>query len=298
MAEYRQCEFHLLRYVPDAVKDEFVNLGVVLLETGEDPALPPKEGGRTGHPAPNSGQLFTDVRFTRDWRRVRCLDPEVDVELLEGFEGELRRMLQSRAAEVINYRGPMSRREWLLRLLEEGLSNTLQITPAKAVLTESPSVELGKLAQMYLESSRHERRAQSGRRVIYAAMREAFEHSGVWALGRRDIALANYGAKGDPLKIDFGYRPNGVIKMFQAVSLETDVDAAKVLAFSYPSLREGLRRAENAGSELTAVVEDGLRREEDAIGFALATLQASEIRVAAVSEMPSYAERARVEMGI
>jgi hypothetical protein len=280
MAEYRQCEFYLLRYVPDAVKDEFVNLGVVLLETGEGDGV------------------FTDVRFTRDWRRVRCLDPEVDVELLESFEGELRRMLQSRAAEVINYRGPMSRRDWLLRLLEDGLSNTLQITPAKAVLTENPSVELGKLAQIYLESSRHERRAQSGRRVIYAAMREAFEGAGVWALGRRDIALANYGAKGDPLKIDFGYRPNGVIKMFQAVSLEADVNAAKVLAFSYPTLRDGLRRAENAGSELTAVIEDGLNRGDEAIGFALATLAASEIRVAGVSEMAGIAERARVEMGI
>ena len=276
MAEYRQCEFYLLRYVPDAVKDEFVNLGVVLLETGE--------GG------------FTDVRFTRDWRRVRCLDPDVDVELLESFEGEMRRMLQSRSAEVINYRGPMSRREWLLRLLEEGLSNTLQITPAKAVLTESPEKELGELARTYLESEAHARRAQSGRRVIYAAMREAFEGAGVWGVGRRDIALANYGAKGAPRKIEFGYRPNGVIKMFQAVSLETDVDAAKVLAFSYPALREGLRRAENAGSELTAVVEDGLNRGDDAIGFALATLAGSEIRVAAVSEMPAYAERARVEM--
>ena len=280
MADYRQCEFYLLRYVPDAVKDEFVNLGVVLLETGE------------------GDSVFTDVRFTRDWRRVRCLDPDVDVELLESFEGELRRMLQSRAAEVINYRGSTSRRDWLLRLLEDGLSNTLQITPAKAVLTESPEKELGVLARAYLESEAHARRAQSGRRVIYAAMREAFETAGVWALGRRDIALANYGAKGDPLKIDFGYRPNGVIKMFQAVSLETDVDAAKVLAFSYPTLREGLRRAENADSELTAVVEDGLRREDEATGFALATLAASEIRVAAVGEMPAYAERARVEMGV
>jgi hypothetical protein len=293
MAEYRQCEFYLLRYVPDAVKDEFVNLGVVLLETGEDPALPPKEGGRTGHP---TSELFTDVRFTRDWRRVRCLDPEADVELLESFEGELRRMLQSRAAEVINYRGPMSRRDWLLRLLEDGMSGALRITPAKAVLTENPVAELGKLAQMYLESGRHERRVQSGRRVIYAAMREAFESAGVWALGRRDIALANYRAKGDPLKIDFGYRPNGVIRMFQAVSLESDVDAAKVLAFSYPTLREGLRRAENASSDLTAVVEDGLNRGDEAIGFALATLAAGEIRVATMSEMPGIAERARVEM--
>jgi hypothetical protein len=278
MAEYKQCEFYLLRYVPDAVKDEFVNLGVVLLETGEG--------------------AFTDVRFTRDWRRVRCLDPDADVELLESFEGEVRGMLQSRVAEVINYRPPMSRREWLLKLLEDGMSNALQITPAKAVLTESPEKELGELARTYLESDARGRRAQSGRRVIYAAMREAFEGVGVWALGRRDIALANYGSKGDPLKIDFGYRPNGVIKMFQAVSLETDVDAAKVLAFSYPALREGLRLADSAGSELTAVVEDGLKRNDDAVGFALATLAASEIRVAAVSEMPAYAERARLEMGI
>jgi hypothetical protein len=291
MAEYRQCEFYLLRYVPDAVKDEFVNLGVVLLET--DPTLSQrtrKDG------APESDRLFTDVRFTRDWRRVRCLDPDVDVELLESLEGEMRRMLQSRAAEVINYRGPISRREWLLRLLEEGLSNTLQITPAKAVLTENPAAELGKLAQMYLESQARERRAVAGRRVIYRAMREAFESAGVWALGRQDIAVATYGAKGDPLRIDFGYRPNGVIKMFHSVSLETDVDAAKVLAFSYPTLREGLLRAESAGSELTAVVEDGLRREDDAIGFALATLAASEIRVAAVSEMAGIAEQARVEL--
>jgi hypothetical protein len=278
MAEYRQCEFYLLRYVPDAVKDEFVNLGVVLLETGD------------------VNSAFTDVRFTRDWRRVRCVDPDADVELLESFEGELRRMLQSGASEVINYRGPMSRRDWLLRLLEEGLSNTLQITPAKAVLTESPVQELGELARTYLESEARGRRAQSGRRVIYRAMRDAFETAGVWAIGRQDIALANYGAKGDPLKIDFGYRPNGVIKMFQSVSLEADLDAAKVLAFSYPALREGLRKAESASSELTAVVEDSLNRDDEAIGFALATLAASEIRVAAVSEMPAYAERARVEM--
>ena len=78
MADFKQCEFFLLRYVPDVVKGEFVNVGVVLLEDGD--------GG------------FTDVRFTRDWRRVRCLDPEVDIELLESYEAELRRLLQSRAA--------------------------------------------------------------------------------------------------------------------------------------------------------------------------------------------------------
>src|ERR1039458_2332077 len=50
-----QCEFFLLRYVPDAVKDEFVNLGVVLYEPGK---------------AGSAQAGFADVRFTRDWRRV------------------------------------------------------------------------------------------------------------------------------------------------------------------------------------------------------------------------------------
>ena len=46
MAERKQLEFFLLRYVPDAVKDEFVNIGVVMVETGA------KDGG------------FAEVRFT------------------------------------------------------------------------------------------------------------------------------------------------------------------------------------------------------------------------------------------
>ena len=70
MKERRQCEFFLLRYVPDAVKEEFVNVGVVLLESS---------GG------------WADVRFTKDWKRVRCLDPDADVEMLEGLEQEIKR---------------------------------------------------------------------------------------------------------------------------------------------------------------------------------------------------------------
>ena len=99
MPSYKHCDFFLLRYVPDVVKGEFVNLGVVLLEEGD------------------SG--FTDVRFLRDWRRLRGLDPEADIELLESYEAELRRLLQSRAPEVINYRGPMSRRDWLLAQIRD-----------------------------------------------------------------------------------------------------------------------------------------------------------------------------------
>ena len=74
--ERRACEFHLLRYVPDAVRNEYVHIGVILREQGS------RGGAR-------------EVQFTRDWRRVRCLDPEADTALLEGMESELRRRFQA-----------------------------------------------------------------------------------------------------------------------------------------------------------------------------------------------------------
>ncbi len=278
MASYKQCEFFLLRYVPDVVKGEFVNVGVALLEQGDDG--------------------FTDVRFTRDWRRVRCLDPDADLELLESYEAEFRRLLQSRLPEVINYRGPMSRRVWLLALMQESFAGTLEMAPMSAVLAESPQAEIGKLAQTYLESALRGHRAQSGRRIIYNAMRDAFEQAGVWqaASMRKDIPVAQYTRPGDPLKIDCGYKPNGVLHLFHAVSLATDVNSAKVLAYTYSDMREALHGAEHAMSDLTAITEDELDLQDEGVAFALATLQASDITIARVADMPDIAERARIDL--
>ena len=229
---------------------------------------------------------------------MRGLDPEADIELLESYESELRRLLQSRLPETINYRGPMSRRDWLLAQIRDSFSGALEITPMAAVLTESPQAELGKLAQMYLESERYAQRAQSGRRVIYTAMRDAFEKAG--RIGqlpemRKDISVAQYTRKGDPLKIDCGYRPNGVLHLFHAVSLATDVNSAKVLAFSYTE-REALHVAENAISDLTAITEDELDPHDEAVAFALATLQDSHITVAKLGDLPHIAEHARIAL--
>ena len=285
MADFRQCEFFLLRYVPDVVKGEFVNVGVALLEQGDDG--------------------FTDVRFTRDWRRVLCLDPDADFELLGSYEAELRRLLQSRLPEIINYRGPMSRRAWLLALMQESFAGTLEMAPMSAILTESPRAEIGKLAQLYLESAPRDlesapraHRDQSGRRKIYNAMRDAFEQAGVWqaASMRKDIPVAQYTRPGDPLKIDCGYRPNGVLHLFHAVSLAADVNAAKVLAYTYSDMRDNLHSAEHAMSDLTAITEDELDLQDEGVAFALATLQANDITVAKVSAMPDIAERARIDL--
>lgn len=285
MANLRQCEFYVLRYVPDVVKGEFVNIGVVLLETGE-------------------GE-FTDLRLTRDWRRVRCIDPGVDIALLEALEQDLRGKLKSRVPEIVNYKAPMSRRDWLLEQIETSWAGTLQMTPATGVLTESPEAEIGVLAGAYLESPARGRqgRGARGRMAIYNAMRGTFEEAGVWALMQKDIAAEKFTRPGDPFKVDCGYQPNGVLHMFHALSLaeqvgSAQVNAAKALAFSYTEMKEGLIVKSHLESDLTAIVEDGLDVNDTSIGFALATLAESEIQLARVAEMPAIAERVRVEMGL
>ena len=278
MAEKKQCEFFLLRYVPDAVKDEFVNIGVVLLETGEAGGAP-------------AG--FADLRFTADWSRVRCLDPAADVEMLEAVGADLRRGLSESGAS----------RDLLLKRINDSFSNTLQLSPVKSCLAESPHEELGRLAEMYLESRRgREEKTRAalarGRQAIFQSMRAAFEHAGVWQLPqmRKRIAVAQYTRPGDPLKLDCGYRPNGVVKLFHAVSLASEVDSAKVLAFSFPLIAASIRKKEKAKTELTAIVEDTLDRKDEAIAFALATFKGSHIAVAPQADLPRIAEAARREL--
>src|ERR1700678_964480 len=179
MAERIQLEFFLLRYVPDAVKGEFVNFGVVMVEASADRA------------SANEAR-FADVRFTRDWRRVRCLDPQADVEMLEALEREIRGQL----AEARD-------RETLLRRVEDSFSNVIQLSPAKGCLAEDPAREIETMASMYLEAAKvGGQRQASGRQRIWATMRGAFEQAGVWPLMRKSIAVAQYTHKGDPLKID------------------------------------------------------------------------------------------------
>lgn len=275
MTEKKQCEFFLLRYVPDAVKDEFVNIGVVLVEAGGSPAS------------------FADLRFTHDWSRVRCLDPTADVEMLAAVEADLREGLSGSAAN----------REALLKRINTSFSNTLQLSPVKACLAESPREELGRLAEMYLESRRgKEEKTRAalthGRAAIFQKMRAAFKHAGVWNLPqmRKRISVAQYTRPGDPLKLDCGYRPNGVVKLFHAVSLGTEPDSAKVLAFSFPQIAEGIRKKEKAKTELTAVVEDKLDSKDEAVAFALATFRSNHIVVAAAADLPRIAEAARREL--
>ena len=44
--------------------------------------------------------------------------------------------------------------EWLLKRMEDSFSNAIRLTPAKAVLADSPQEEIARLAEMYLERAK------------------------------------------------------------------------------------------------------------------------------------------------
>ena len=271
----RACEFQLLRYVPDAVRNEYVHIGVILREHGS--------------------QDGAEVRFTRDWRRVRCLDPDADTALLEGMESELKRRFQAEPDGG------------LMRLLTEALSLSVQMTEPKAYLAESIPAGVEELMRLYVEPPPREKVPRlSGRAAIQARMRTEFERAGVWELMRKRIAASEYTRPGDPLRIDVGYRPNGQIKMFHAVSLEPGVEMAKVLAFSASSLRAGVERVEKAELELTAVIEPWARlgatdaepERLEMYRFGVETMEEHQIRVLTTSDLGRVAETARRELRI
>jgi hypothetical protein len=280
MTEHKHCEFLLVRYVPDAVKGEFVNIGVIVLDTSRGNA---------------------EARFLRDWRQVLRLDPEADLEMLAAVTADIQQ----------NLTGGEGDRQRMLHLLNDSCANTIQVSEPKGLLTDSPARELECLLEMYVERVPQGRRRDSGARAaMVAKLCDAFTRAGVWRLMLKKIPVAPYTHEGDPFKIDCGYRPNGVLKLFHAMPLlpatpkagvrspVLSVDAAKVLAFSYPQIREGVARVLGVATELTAIVEEHLPHERQEIAFALATLQQNSILIATTGDLPRLAETARRELRV
>jgi hypothetical protein len=268
MAEKHKLEFFLLRYVPDAVKGEFVNFGVMALENGAD------------------GSRLIDVRFTKDWGRVLCLDPQADLDVLTGLLKDLRQEIGLTKDHVS-----------LLHRMEDSFSSVVQVSVIMPALTEKLTLtEIDDVAKMFLESPKIRRtREPAGRQKILETMRSEFKRTGVlrWM---NAVPVEPYTKAGDPFEFDFGYRVGGEIKLFHAVSMRASVDAAVMLASRYPKIAPEMEKVAGASPLLTAVIEAELDRARAEVAFALEMMEESKIRVAPTTAVPGIAETARVEL--
>jgi Protein of unknown function (DUF3037) len=283
MPGLRQCEFFLIQYRPDPARGEYLNIGVLLREV-----VSPESRGASE----------TRLHFTRDWRRVRCLDQDADISRLELLEADLRRLLENSEEGARPF----------IDVMINSWSNDLTLSDSTACLAENLPAKVDRLMEIFVHARKREPSLRKSRRqVIYEAMRTHFERAGVWDLMRKRIAVADYLGRADTLRIDCGYR-NGRVRMFHSVALD-ELDAAKVLAFTSARLAAGVRQREGLELELTAVVDplprngaDGaleLNDEQFSIYNAgKSIMQENGIQVITTLSLPQMAEAARRELRV
>src|SRR5262249_28082307 len=153
--------------------------------------------------------------------------------------------------------------------LDEGFGPEFDVAPVKGIEAADPVTEMAVLDRDHLAPTHAVERARRlGRMGIVGRMEEAFADAGVLALLQRDIAMTEFTDANDPFQIDFGFRVETSLKMFQGLALNLSREPAVTLAYRYARIQEGLRkRGESA--LLTAVVsqEAARRREEVASGI-------------------------------
>ena len=219
------CAYHVVRYQPNLIRDEWVNIGVLLF----DPA-----SGRVR-------QRWLDE--PADLARLRRLHPAADEELLLRLPTEFDRQFAGRSMDA----------ETILAKFDETLSNALQLSPQKGLLSRDPDSELDRIYQEQVEPVRAARRgtlAVSTRGDLRHNAEEYFRSAKILQFMQRAVRVEEFTVPGDPMRIDFSYRRNGTRGFVHAVALSRDPGQAKLLAFTAESIQ---RRVDHA--EFLAVTE-------------------------------------------
>src|SRR5438067_1635702 len=108
----RPLAYHVVRYTPNLVRDEWVNIGVLLFD-------------------PSSGRMVRRLmEEPGELARVRRLHPTAD-------EALLRRLPEEFASQL----GDPGRAQASLARLEQTLSNVVQLSPQKGLLAEDMDAE-------------------------------------------------------------------------------------------------------------------------------------------------------------
>ena len=255
--------YRVLRYTPNLIRDEWVNIGVVL----EDPQ---KQRARA--------RLIEE---TSEIARVRKLHPSADETLLRALPGDFDVQLAATGAGAA----------WIEKM-EQTLSNTLQFSPRKAVLAEDFDTALDRLYHDHVATPARQGRGaallENTRAWIRTRLNDVFRRRGILAKMEKNVKVEQFTQPGDPLRIDYAYRYNGTRGYLQALSLGRDPAQAKVLAYT-----AGCVRARQTDPEFTAVTEVAPERENERHQFIVRLFDEQRITIMPLSQVEMFAETLR-----
>jgi hypothetical protein len=256
--------YRILRYTPDLVRDEWVNIGVLLEEIN------------------GSRHTMRLIEEPRELARVRRLHPDADEELLRALPFEFDARMRGPESEVSNYLGK----------LEQNLSNVIQFSPQKALLAENFDQELDRLYRDHVAppSRRPSAPVQNAHDEMLVKLNDVFRRHGILGKLEQRVRIEGFTQPGDPMRMDYGYQ-NGVRGFIHAVSLRRDIPQAKVLAYT-----AGCIHAHDALAEIAAVTDFEPSRDNSRHQFVERIFAEQKIRIVPMNQVEGFAEELRLRL--
>jgi Protein of unknown function (DUF3037) len=275
----RTLAYRVLRYTPNLVRDEWVNIGVLVFD--------PQSGERR----------MRLIEEPEEYARVRRLHPRADEELLRALRDDLEnrfvtaaQLFSGNAAE--RSRSEQASTDWmkLLGKWDETLSNALQLAPQKGVHADDLDAETERLYADHVALQRGAGRvgAPGSRGAIRSYCAQVFKQARLWERLQKSLPAAEFTFSGDPMRIDYGYRRNGTRGFVQTLSVSRAPGDVKSLAYTVERIRNKV-----AASEFTAVTDVHLIAENERHQFVRETLREAGVEAVPLEGLAVWTARMR-----
>ena len=276
----RTLAYRVLRYTPNLVRDEWVNIGVLVFD--------PQSGERR----------MRLIEEPEEYARVRRLHPRADEELLRALRDDLENRFLT-ATQLFNGNGSHERpgdaqasADWLKLLgkWDETLSNALQLAPQKGVQANDLDAETERLYADHVALQRGAARvgAPGSRGAIRSYCAQVFKQARLWERLQKGVRAEEFTFSGDPMRIDYGYRRNGTRGFVQTLSVSRAPGDVKYLAYTVERIR-----GKAASSEFTAVTDVHLLAENERHRFVRETLRDAGVEAVSLEGLAVWTARLR-----
>ena len=246
----RACAYRILRYTPNLVRDEWVNIGVLVFD--------PQSGERR----------LRLIEEQEEYARVRRLHPAADETVLLALRDDLENRFEG--ARRNNGHANGGGVEELLRKWDETLSNALQLAPQKGVVAGDLDAELERLYADHVAVPRAPARAGTpGSRVqMRSYCSQVFRQARLWERIQKSVRAAEFTFPGDPMRLDYSYRRNGTLGFVHTLSVSRAPAEVKSLAYT----AEQITSKASLKTEFAAVTDIELAEVNDRNRFVSRTL--------------------------
>jgi hypothetical protein len=254
--------YHIVRYSPSLVRDEWVNIGVLLFDS------------QTG------ARRFRLIEEAEEFGRVRRLHPQADEAVLRMLRDDLEnRYEQFLSSPPLTPVGAMNEHpSWqqVLAKWDATLSNVIELAPQKGVMANDLDEEMERLYTDHVALQRAPSRvgAPGSRASLRGYCGQVFRQAQLWNRLEKSVRVSSYTFPGDPMRIDYSYRRNGTRGFVQTLSVTRSPADAKLLAYT----AERITARSELGTEFVAVTDVPLLAKNERHQFVGDTLHSAGIQ--------------------